>query len=103
MLETVITAGGLSSLILEVIKLLFRLTKPDFDFPTKFYVVALPVLNVLVIPLMALLTVEGYTMPTEWLEFGKEAARVFLASLISVVTYVNVVSPLKVNAERNED
>lgn len=102
MLETVITAGGLSSLVLEGIKYLFRMSKPDFDFPVKFYLVALPVLNVLLIPLLALLAVEGYTLPADWVEFGKEALRVLLASLISVLTYEGVVSPVKDHTLRNE-
>lgn len=104
-METIITAGGLSALLLEGIKLFLRsvvFKNPDFDFPAKFYLVALPVLNVLVIPLLALLAVEGFTMPTDWLEFAREAVRILVASLISIGAYTTAISPLKEHAERNK-
>lgn len=104
-METIITAGGLSSLILEGIKIFLRIIifkNPSFDFPAKFYVVALPVLNVLVIPLLAMLEVDGFTMPSDWTMFAKELVRVLVASLISIVTYTTAISPMKDYVERNQ-
>ena len=98
MIEVTLTAGGLSSLILQGIKLLWRkfvVKDLGYDFPQNFYVVALPVLNVLVVPLMALLLVEGYAMPSDWLSFGRTVAMVFLSSLASLATYTVSVQPLR--------
>jgi hypothetical protein len=97
-----ITAGGLSSFLLELFKWLVRLWKPDFDFPAKFYVVALPVLNFAVLPLLALLSVEGYELPVDWQSWVLELIKVLLASLISLSTYTVAISPLKDHADRNE-
>jgi len=98
MIEVTLTAGGLSSLILQGIKLLWRkfiVKDLGYDFPQSFYVVALPVLNVLVVPVMALLLVEGYVMPSDWLSFGRTVAMVLLSSLASLATYTVSVNPLK--------
>ena len=98
MIEITLTAGGLSSLVLQGIKLLWRkyvVKDLGYDFPQNFYLVALPVLNILVVPLMALLLVEGYAMPTDWLMWGRTLAMVFLSSLASLATYTVGVQPLK--------
>lgn len=94
----VITAGGLSTLLLEGVKLILRqfiLRDATFDFSEKFYLVAIPVLNVLVIPLLAILGAEGAVMPTDWLSFGRTAVFVLIASLITLVGYNTGVQPLK--------
>ena len=98
MIEVTLTAGGLSSLILQGIKLLWRkfiVKDLGYDFPQNFYLVALPVLNILVVPLMALLLVEGYAMPSDWLMWGRTIAMVFLSSLASLATYTISVQPLR--------
>ena len=100
MLETVITAGGLSMLLLEGVKYLIRLFKgQEFSFPAKFYLVALPVLNVLVIPALAWLGMGGFVMPTDWMLWAKDALIVLLASLVSVGGYENTLAPFKAYRE----
>ena len=97
-LTTVITAGGVSTLILEGVKILLRkviLKQPTFDFPAKFYVVAIPVLNVLVVPLLALLAVKGFALPADWSAFGLGVVQVLIASLITLVSYNAGLQPLK--------
>ena len=97
----VITAGGLSTLLLEGVKLVLRqwiLKDATFDFPAKFYVVAIPVLNVLAIPVLALLGVEGSVLPTDWLGFARTVVLVLIASLITLVGYSTGVQPLKAYA-----
>jgi drug/metabolite transporter (DMT)-like permease len=97
-LTQVITAGGVSTLILEGAKWVIRkwiLKEPDFDFPTGFYVVAIPVLNVLVVPLLALLAVEGFTLPADWLEWVRTVVQILIASLITLVGYNAGIQPLK--------
>ena len=96
-----ITAGGLSTLLLEGVKWVLRtwiLKNPSFDFSEKFYLVAIPVLNVLVLPLLALLEVEGAVMPTDWLSFGKSALLVLISSLVTLVGYNTGIKPLKTYA-----
>ena len=100
-LTGVITAGGVTALLLEGVKILLRkviLKQPTFDFPAKFYVVAIPVLNVLVVPLLAILAVEGFALPADWLEFGRGAVQVLIASLITLVSYNAGLQPLKAYA-----
>ena len=95
MLEATISAGSLSTLLLEGIKRLIRKFKHDemYDFPPEFYVFMLPVLNVLMIPVLALLLVPGYTMPTVWIDYIRLLVLTVLASLVSVVGYENGVKP----------
>lgn len=104
----IITAGGLSTLLLEGVKIILRqfiLNDATFDFPAKFYLVAIPVLNVLVIPLLALLQVEGSVMPADWLGFARTVVLVLIASLITLVGYSTGVQPLKQYAQglRNDE
>lgn len=97
-LTGVVTAGGVTTLILEGVKVLLRrviLKDATFDFPASFYVVAIPVLNVLVVPLLALLAVEGFALPADWLEFSRGVVQVAIASLITLVGYNAGVAPLK--------
>ncbi len=98
MLEELITAGALSMLLLDGIKWVIRvwiLKNPDFSFSEKFYLVAVPVLNVLVLPLLALLGVAGATMPTDWLSWARTIIVALVASLISVGGYDLTLKPLK--------
>jgi len=67
----------------------------SFDFPANFYVVAIPVGNILVIPLCALLLLEGYQMPSDWQAWGTLVLQTLLASLISVIGYQSGIKPLK--------
>jgi hypothetical protein len=97
-ITTTITAGGVSMLLLEGFKWIWRkFVVKDFtyDFPPNFYIVAVPVLNVLIVPLLALLAVEGYTMPADWLGWLREGLLVLIASLISLGGYKIGVQPLK--------
>lgn len=100
-MDTTIVAGAVSTLLLEVIKFLVRQVyrNPNFDFPAKFYVVAIPVLNVAVVPLLALMGFEGYTMPTNWQEWGMGIVRVLLSSLVTLVGYTTGLKPLKAYAK----
>lgn len=93
----IITSGGLSALLLEVFKWIYRkvVKNPELDFHPNFYLVALPVMNILVIPLMSLLGVEGVELPTEWVEFARSAVQVLVGSLIAVLVYGEGIRPLK--------
>ena len=98
MIETTITAGGLVALILEGLKYIFRkwiIKNDSFDFPANFYVVAIPVGNILVVPLCALLLIEGYHMPSDWQAWLTLVLQTLIASLISVIGYQGSIKSLK--------
>jgi hypothetical protein len=86
----IITAGALAALILEGLKWLYCwlvVKNYNYDFPTKFYVVAIPVLSYLCGPLLAFLGVSGYVMPVDWMSWGKMAVVVLLSSAMALGTY----------------
>jgi hypothetical protein len=105
MLESAITAGGFTALLLEALKWIIRkwvLKDMEWDFPPEFYTVAIPVLNFAVVPLLALLMVEGYEMPSDWQAWGLTLVQTGVASLISVFGYEKGIKPLKNYAEAKQ-
>lgn len=96
-LEQLLVNGGLAMLILEGIKWLYRFAtkKPEFNFPALFYGVAIPTLNVLVIPLLALLGVQSVSMPVDWLGWVNGAVLVAIGSLVSLLFYNGGLKELK--------
>lgn len=95
--EQILINGGLAMLILEGVKWLYRwgFKKPQFDFPPLFYGVAIPTLNILVIPLLALLEVQGVVMPVDWLGWVRGAVVVAIGSLVSLLFYSGGLAKLK--------
>lgn len=96
--EAILSAGGLATLLLEGVKWLLReyvFKDQAYDFPTWFYTVSIPVLTILVQPLLALLGLSGYTMPTDWMEFSKLVVVTLLSSLVALVGYNKGIKPLK--------
>ena len=111
-LTITISAGGLTTLIIEGFKWAYRKVtkKPDYSFPAYFYTVAIPALNLAVIPLLALMGVEGFVMPTNWVLFGRAILLTVVASLISLTGYTVGLKPLQSyhnmmirNEEREEE
>jgi len=111
-LTITISAGGLTTLIIEGFKWAYRkvIKKPDYSFPAYFYTVAIPALNLAVIPLLALMGVEGFVMPTNWVLFGRAILLTVVASLISLTGYTVGLKPLQSyrnmmirNEEREEE
>jgi hypothetical protein len=83
-------------LVLEGIKLLVRyFAGKQVDFPPVVYALGVPVLNILVVPPLALLGFEGYSMPTDWQGWAMAAVRVLVSSLISWAGYKQGLKPLK--------
>jgi len=91
----VVSSGALAALLLEGIKQVIRMVKKDpaYSFPVKFYLFMLPVLNILFVPVMALLGVTGYGMPTDWTGYARIVVLTVLASLVSITTNTLVVNP----------
>jgi hypothetical protein len=96
---TIITTAGMAILILELVKWIIRKVKkePTFVFPEKFYMIALPVLNVLSVPLLALLEIPGVIMPTDWPSFGRLVVTTMLGTLASMIGYDYTLGAMKNN------
>lgn len=95
--ETIVTAGGASALILQGIKWLWRkfvIKNPDYEFPAWFYALSVPVLNILVVPLLALIGFSGFVIPTDWMGWAQGILQVLVASAISFFTYNEAIKPL---------
>jgi len=94
----VLINGGVALLILEGIKWLLRFfifKDGEFDFHPNFYKVAIPVLNILVIPFLAWLGIEQVQMPTDWLGWVKGAILVAVSSLVQVLFYDSGIAKFK--------
>jgi len=97
MIETSVTAGGLAIVFLEGVKWLIRLTtkQSTLDIPAKVYAILLPVITACMVPVAALLGIEGYALPTDWAAFAKNIVVVLLASIIAAGGYTVGIKPLK--------
>ena len=101
-----VTVGAVSMLLLEGIKWLIQIVgkKPEFGFPTAFYVIMLPVLNA-VVPFGLVwlgFNVVAPTLGMGWLDVVKYLISIVLASVISLLGYNDGVKPLKVAAVARE-
>lgn len=97
-MEDILINGGLAMLILEGVKFLLRrfiFKNPAYDFPQAFYLIAIPVLNVLCVPLLVLMGVTGVSMPTDWIGWIRSAVLILVSSLVSVLFYSQGVKKLK--------
>lgn len=100
-MEITISAGVVAMAVLELLKWIIRQFKgATYDFPPQFYVVMLPILNVAVVPLLALLGFTGFAFPTNWADWGMNLLRLALvttiATFVSVGSYTIGFRPLKV-------
>lgn len=94
--EYVLTSGALAAALIEAIKWIVRSVKKDplFDFPVKFYAVAIPVMTfVCQIPL-AYLKSGGYKLPTDWMEWGRQLLLVFLSALVAMAVHTTALKPM---------
>lgn len=95
--QFILDQAGLGTLLLEGIKYLVRLLlkNPEYNFPKSFYLIFLPVANVIAGVILAFLGVSGYEYPTDWLAWVKGLVVVLISSLISVLIYNQGLRPLK--------
>jgi hypothetical protein len=105
-MEDILTAGGVAMLILEGIKLIIRKIKkqPDYDFPTVFYTISIPVLNALTPFVLFWLgvSVESPVLSMGWLDLVKYIGIILLGSLVSLISYNTGVRPMKEYAEERK-
>lgn len=104
--ELIISAGAVSMLFLQfVIKPVLRkwiLKDPAYDFSPQLYVLMVTVLNIFTALPLALLDVDGYMIPTDWLQWGKAAIVITLQALVTFASYNLTVKPMKEYAEKRE-
>jgi len=96
-LTSALTAGSIATMLLEGIKWIVRkiIKKPDYDFPSWFYTVMIPVLTFVASPLLALLMVGEYVLPADWGSWALELVRIALGSLASLFVYENTIKKYK--------
>lgn len=95
-MEQVVSTATLSVLALQLLKYLIRYWKGSstLDFSREFYLVAIPVLNVLMIPVAAMMGIDTVSMPTDWYAFSRLVMTTLVASLGSVMAYTQAYKPL---------
>jgi len=93
----IVTSGAFATIVLEGIKWVVRKLKKDmlYDFNPEFYTFMIPVLTYLAVPVLALLDVSGYTLPTDLLAWVKSFVVAILGSAISVLIYNGGIKSLK--------
>lgn len=98
MLETSGISGTLSALILEGFKWIIRkfiVHNDTYEIPAWFYLVAYPVLNTTLIPLMAFVYPNQYSMPVNEIDYIRSVLQILFSSLATVVVYNLGIKPLK--------
>jgi len=96
MFETLVTAGGFSALLLQGIKWLWRKFVAKnmlYEFPAWFYALSVPVLNILVVPVLAFIGFTGFAFPTDWVGWAQGIVQVLIGTAISFFTYNDVIKP----------
>lgn len=99
MVGTAVGIGVFSSLVLEGLKWLFRkwvVKDMEYDFPEWVYIIGIPALNILLIPVLAFFGFEEYVMPTDWLGWVRQVVLAVISALATLGTYNVSLKPLKV-------
>lgn len=94
--ETIVTAGGVATLVLQGIKWLWRkfvVKDMLYNFPAWFYALTVPVLNILVVPVLAFIGFSGFTMPVDWVGWIRGIVQVLIGTAVSFFAYNEAVKP----------
>ncbi len=96
-----ITSAALAVYLLELLKGLFALVtkNPGFEFSPKVLAALLVVANAVSVLLLAVLGVEGYSLPTDWQSWVKALIVAVLGALVSSALYVVGYKPFKLFAQ----
>jgi hypothetical protein len=96
-MESTLLVGGFAALVLEGIKWVYRKVAgtPEMDFPKAFYLISLPILAFVSEPFLAWLGFASFTVPTDWMTWAFELARVAVQTVVAVAVYELGVKPLK--------
>ena len=92
-----ITAAALAVYLLELLKKLFSvITKnPGFEFSPKVMAALLVTTNAVAVLILAVLGVQGYDLPTDWVSWTKTLIVAVLGALVSSALYVVGYTPFK--------
>ena len=96
--DTAILAGLCALGLVTLLKLFWRkviLKNPNYNFPKAFYVISVPVLSIAVTPLLALMGFVGYTLPLDWVAFGRNLIMLGVSVGVEFFGYNGIVKPMK--------
>lgn len=98
-IEALLTQGSVSTLLLELIKILVKRFKSTehLEISAKAYAFLIPLSTIMAGLLLALLGVPGFVFPTDWLAFAQSAAQTVVASLVAVFVYNKTLKTVKEN------
>jgi len=95
---TALSTMTLAMLTLELGKLIVRrliLKNPTYDFPSWVYLVFPPVLNALWVVPLAYLGFQGFAIPADWADWGRNVLFVLITSLGTLAEYSLTLKPMK--------
>jgi hypothetical protein len=92
-----ITSSALAVYLVELLKKAIAVltSNPMFEFSPKAMAALLVVANAVASLILAVLGVDGYTVPTDWLSWAKTLAVAVLGALVSSALYVVGYIPFK--------
>jgi drug/metabolite transporter (DMT)-like permease len=96
-----VTSASLAVYLVELVKSFMKwiLKEPSYEFNPKFMAALLVVANAGASLLLAVLGVEGYSIPTDWLGWSKALVLAILGALVSSAVYVMGYAPFKFYVE----
>lgn len=97
-IEVLLSSGVASTAVLEGVKWIWRhwvVKNLSYDFPKAFYVLSIPVLNILLMPLAGLIWAKPEMIPSDWIGFVRLVLQTLIMSAISLVAYEGGIKPLK--------
>lgn len=92
-----ITSASLAVYLIELLKQVFAkiYSNPSFEFAPKVMAALLVVANAVSVFILAVMGMEGYELPTDWLSWAKTLALAVLGALVSSALYVVGYMPFK--------
>lgn len=92
-----VTSAALAVYLMELLKkFLSLITKnPGFEFTPKVMLALLVVANAVAVLILAVLGVEGYQLPTDWVMWTKTLIVAVLGALVSSALYVVGYAPFR--------
>ncbi len=112
-MDTVLLQSGFATLALEalkwllynpvtwVLRLLLKNQALSINVPVQVYLILLPILNFLAVPVLAFAGFGGFVLPSDPVEFGREVLRLVIQSLISVLLYNGGLKPTQEAVAKN--
>jgi drug/metabolite transporter (DMT)-like permease len=92
-----ITSAALAVYLVELLKKAIAVltSNPNFEFSPKAMAALLVLANAVAVLILALLGVDGYNLPTDWVSWAKALVVAILGALVSSALYVVGYVPFK--------